>query len=297
MNALPLGVSLVTATDVLHLSAWMDATTRARVLKGLAGLGMPPVDTQWAAGAGDGETFKGARVLPREVRLPLVILGADRAQCSQLYNRLAIMLAPNNTARLRASEPGGAVWETHVVRTAGGDYTWGTGTNGRTAIITEVTLRAGDPYWTATTAQQRTLAAGDSGRGLIPGLAELKLTATQAVGVAGIENTGSAEGRPVWTIEGPTSKFTATSPSGDVLEWDGARDPEGNLAEGDTLTLDTRTGAVTDQNGLNRFGGMSTAPKFWKIPPGESTITVELTGATAASLVRVAWFPRSWVVF
>lgn len=298
MVSLPIGVSLVTASDTIHLSTWLDAATKHRLMKGTRGFGMPPVEQAWAAGAGDGEVLQGERLTAREITLPLAIKGNDRQAVRDQYGRLAKMLAPGVNPTLRVSEPSGATWGTVVSRAGGGDYDWGTTTDGRTIVTTEIVLRAGVPYWTAVNAVTVPLAVGDTGRGLLPDLAELALVSSSAGGSAVVENAGNAPALPQWRLTGPVDRFKATGPNGDVLEWDGSLDSvHGVLASGDTMVLDTRTGTVIDGLGQNRFRGMTTAPRFWQLPSGTRTVQVEADGTDANTRIDLVYYPRAWVVF
>lgn len=70
----------------------------------------------------------------------------------------------------------------------------------------------------------------------------------------------------------------------------------GDLAAGDTLTIDMRQGTVEDQHGASRYEGVAVMPSFFSIPVGKSKMAVQITGATAATLLTARWSPRRWAV-
>jgi hypothetical protein len=106
--------------------------------------------------------------------------------------------------------------------------------------------------------------------GLLPNLSRLPLSPSSTFGAITLENDGDAEAYPVWEVRGPGKDFTAISPDGRVLKWNGT------LGVSDVLTIDTETGTVLDGNGTNRYAELDTAPSMWPVPPGTSTCTATL---------------------
>lgn len=281
------GLILANSTDVLDLDSVAQTGTGVQVTSGVTGLGLPPVSLQWVEGAGNGATYRGGRVTARDIDLPLFIHGASRDELKAHLRRLSIILAGPCT--LSFVEEGGESWSTEVVRVGGGEYTYGTDTVGDLDLRTVVTMRAGDPFFTSNVSNTATIKAA-SGRGLLPKLGNLRLSASSAFGSVTLNNAGSTSAYPVWTIKGPGQNFTAISPSGETLIWNG------NLGVGDTLTLDFRKGTVTDQLGNNRYAELAPAPRFWQIPPGTTQCTATIDSATAATEMNLTWHPRAWVV-
>lgn len=247
-----------------------------QALAGLTGLGLPSLSTQWMEGAGDGASFRGQRVLPRDIDLPLYLQADDRNGLKVLLSRVARILG--GECELRIVEDDGEYWYVNVRRVGGGNYVYGTDTIGENDFMTVVTLRAGDPFWVSSKLNSPIIKTASSGRGLLQGVASLtslKLKSAQTLGAVILENLGDAAAWPRWEITGPGSDFMATSPSGEVLHW------AGTLADGRVLYIDTKTGRVWDDLGANRFADMAPAPRMWKVPPGVSTATVALSGASA----------------
>lgn len=148
-------LQLETATDTLDLDYVLKTGRGIQVTTGVTGMGLPPVQTRWIEGAGDGATFRGRRALPRDVDLPLTIVGRDRADLQSLFARLSAVLA--EPMRLRMVEDDGSSWWAEVHWVGGGQYTYGVDTFGDNEVDVVVTVRAGDPYWTSETASQEVL--------------------------------------------------------------------------------------------------------------------------------------------
>lgn len=240
---------------------------------GLAGIGLPDVEPQWLTGAGDGSVYRGARVMPRALTMPVLLAGDTAADLLGQLDDLSTVLSPENApARLTMTlDPGGAgeeSWWLDVIRAGGGDFAMGETTDGETYAFTTVDLVAGDPYWTATTATT---------------------VDPVTLGTSAISNTGTAPAWPVFTIDGPATGFTLAQ-GGRSLTW------AGTLGTGETITVDAEDGTVSDGTGANRFGGLSAAPKFWTVPPGSNSAVITMTGTGAGSQVAVTFYPRRWVV-
>lgn len=281
------GLILSNSTDVLDLDDVFNTGTGVQVTSGVTGLGLPPVALQWVEGAGDGATLMGRRVTAREIDLPLMLRAADRTGLKALLRRLTLMLAGPCT--LTFTEDGSESWSTTVVRSGGGDYTYGTDTVGERDLEMVVTVQAGDPFFTSNIVHTANIKRS-TGRGLLPKLSRLRLTSDQALGTVTVNNGGTTGAYPIVTVKGPGSNLLCTSPSGEVLNW------TGTLATGDTMTLDFRAGTVVDQNGVNLYDKLAPAPRFWQIPPGSNVCTFSMDGATSDTLVTVTWRERQWVV-
>lgn len=289
---------LVSATDAIDLDGVMGSGTGIVALEGVSGVGLPSVSTQWVEGAGDGATYRGERVLPRDVDLPLLIAAPDRATMRATMTRLARMLS--GPMRLLFIDDDATSWELEVRRTGGGAMSLGQDTDrDLCTAATVVTLRAGDPFWTAAVPQRATVTAV-KGRGLIKDpdgtgpapatLAALRVSASQTMGEFQMHNDGDAPARPVWTIDGPGDGLTVTSSTGESFAW------LGELSEGDQLVVDTAR-ATVQLNGESAYALLAPAPRLWKVPPGVTTATVTLDHTNpATSRIVAEWRPRRWAV-
>jgi len=266
-----------------------------QALAGATGFGLPGVNVQWSEGAGDGAVFRGKRVLPRDIDLPIHIFATDADDLDRELSRLAMLLA--TPMRLYFEDARGDRWYLDVHRAGGGTYSYGNDTDGERELTTVVTVRAGDPYWTSETYDQRVINRAVTGRGLIkdttPGntgadsLVKLRLSSSQVLGSVLLENTGNVASYPTWEIYGPGSNVVAIGPTGDRWEWNGS------LASGEMLTIDSRQATAIDGTGTSRYASFAPAPRFWAVPPGISTANVTMVGT---GRIVVTWKRRKWAV-
>ncbi|MFE2104304.1 phage tail family protein [Kitasatospora sp. NPDC059463] len=270
--------------DDLNLNEVAETGFGFQATAGATGLGLPPVTVQWLEGAGDGSRYRSKRVLGRDIDLPLDIVGRDRKHLRELIGRLARLLTAECTLAL--VEDDGSRWTTTVQRVGGGEYTL----DGGRDIQMVLTLRAGDPFFTASTVTTQAV-RGDAGtRSFLSELAALPVAASQAIGTISLTNDGDVAAYPVWEVLGPGRDLHVASPTGDELRW------TGTLAAGEKLIIDTRAATVVDGKGANRYAELAPAPRFWTVPPGTSTAKAELQDTTAESRISCSWRARRWMV-
>ncbi|MEU6959588.1 phage distal tail protein [Streptomyces chrestomyceticus] len=274
-----------TDRDVLDLNGVQDRGFGFQATAGLTGLGLPGVEVQWLEGAGDGARFRGQRVLPRDLDMPLDIVGQDRDHLRRLVSRLARAMATE--CSLVLVDEAGVRWSTPVRRVGGGDFSLD---GGDRDLQTVITVRAPDPYFTASTVSVQRVGGDGRAAPFLSSLVTLPVAASQAIGDIQLDNVGDVDSYPVWEIHGPGRDLAVTSPTGERLRWTGA------LKAGERLIVDTRSGTVRDGTGANRYALLDTAPRFWTVPPGTSTAHVALLDTTAQSAVVCSWRPRRWMV-
>ena len=288
-------LTLESATDFFDLDCLLSQATGVQALSGVTGLGLPPVAGQWLEGAGDGSSFRGKRNLSRDIDIPLLVAGGDRAGLIALTMRLTQLFEGAPYLRFREDEPNAPSWGCEVRRVGGGSYIYGVDTNGERDLTLVITVRSGDPFFTSSETIRKTIGGGGvpiAPKGLLPRLAALRISSSQALGSIDLDNTASSvDSFPVWKVYGPGFDFLAVSPKGEVLWW------RGSLATGETLTIDAKRGTVIDGNGVNRYGLLDSAPRFWTIPHGFTTATASLQGITPGiSQVDCTWSPRRGMV-
>ncbi|MGW7434726.1 phage distal tail protein [Streptomyces sp. NPDC054849] len=278
---------LSSGADTLDLNEIADKGLGFQAKTGVTGFGLPPVAVQWLEGAGDGAVYRRRRVLPRDIDIPIEILARNRRDLQAHLSRLALALAGRCTLTLQNDD--GTRWVTDVYRVGGGEFTYGVETIGETEFETVVTFRAPDPYWTSSVTETRQI-TGATSAPFLSSLSKLTVAASQAIGTIQLDNSGDAEAYPIWKIHGPGNTFTAVSPSGDRLRWNGT------LTAGQVLTIDTKKGTVTDQSGANRYDQLDAAPRFWTVQPGLSTAEASLLDISSGSRIVCSWQPRKWMV-
>jgi hypothetical protein len=283
---------LSSAGGSIDLYSWLNTGdvdgSGFEALAGITGFGMPKRSNRWFEGAGDGATHRGARVLPRDIDLPLIVQGTDRADLLRNLSLLSTILKTRNgPARLSVGLPGGEMWYEDVVLDGGGDWARrGAESDNKTFVRTILTLRAGDPFWTRATPENFTVIQDNSGRGLLPDLAKMELSSAGAFGNKEVFNSGDDDAWPVWTMNGPFTSWTFTGADGEILTWTGA------IALGEGLLVDSKNGTVYDFSGVNRYDGFGDSPRFWSISPGYSYVTVSAIGVDVNSKIFAEWRPR-----
>jgi hypothetical protein len=258
----------------------------------MTGLGPPPMSFQWIEGPGDGSKFRSKRALSRDVDIPVIVYGPDRAGLKREVQNLAWITGEQCTLVASDTEERDS-WRATAYLVSGFDYVYGVDTTGRATLKTVLTFRTPDPYWTRTRPQQQIAQNAGAGRGLLSGsLTKLRLSASQAIGTLTLDNPGDVEAYPLWRITGPGDNFQAVHPvSGRDFIW------EGIIPALETLRVDTRTGKVTfESNGSNQYAELGYAPLLWAIPPGTSTASVGMANTTPASRIECTWNPRKQLV-
>lgn len=259
---------------------------------GLMGIGVPPVNVRIDDSAGDGGVWRFTKRAVRDIDLPLLISGISEADVEAKLRRVANILHDHKGATtIIANYPTGESWEIKGHYTGGAETQFGDDTK-VTFCRWVVTLRCPTPYWTRTNSEQYNVGTGSTGRGLIPNLAELQVSSSQALGVIEVENSGDVEAYPVWQLRGPSSTVTITDiNTGKQFIYDGVINTD------ETVIIDTNTGTVTDKDtGANLYANLAASPKLFPIAAGISSVSIVATDADADTLISLAYQPRKEVV-
>jgi hypothetical protein len=118
------------------------------------------------------------------------------------------------------------------------------------------------------------------------------VTSSQVLGDSVLHNPGDVTTWPVWTITGPASMVTITrTDTGEsfTLDPNAAGVAHGNLLAGQTVTVTTDPPSVRYQDGTNWVGALNwPSAALWGLEPGDTPVTISLTGASAGSSVTAA---------
>jgi hypothetical protein len=217
-------------------------------------------------------------------------MGSDREDVESKLRRLARLTQDALGQTVLAAEYSDASSLTLGLHYVGGAETgaWGSDT-GSTWCKWVMSFQAPTPYWESTTVQTFSVTSGNTGRGLLPELSKLRVSSSQALGVVTVNNTGDVAAYPVWTILGPVTGLTVDNGSQSF----GFNAP---VLAGQTITIDTETGLVTDDSGANRYSLLNSAPKLFALQPGTTAINVLGTEATAATRITCSYALRYEVV-
>ncbi len=253
------------------------------------GLGVGPIIPRVREGGGDGVEYDGDKVGAKAIDLGLIIFGDDRLDTGALIRSLRNLLrwrANQPLPKLVASWANGDVLETPVVYSSGleHDYTKAL----PTVYEAVVAVSNPDPFWTARNALQFAFENAGSATPFLDDLANLPVASSLIGGSITAPNPGDVDADLAVAVTGPSSGSTTFLVDG--VGWVF----EASLAAGEVINVVRTPRAITvkDQTGANRYADMGPAPKFPRLPPGDSTISATMVGATSASSVRGFWRPR-----
>lgn len=256
---------------------------------GVTGFGIPATNVRIDPSAGPGGVWRFTKRGVRDLDLPIVVLGTDRVDVESKLRRLARLLQDNNGATkivANYSDGSSVFLEAHYV--GGAETQFGSdATNFFCRWV--IQMQAPQPYWATVTSQSFTVGSGSTGRGLLPQLSKLKVSSSQALGVVNVNNPGDVPTYPVWTLRGPMDFATVTDGT-NTFTYNAA------IAAGETITINTETGEVTDNLGVNKYANMGAAPKLFPLSPGLTSLNISGTGATSSTVITCFYSPRYEII-
>jgi hypothetical protein len=280
-------VSLIGANgDEIDLGESGDYVART----GLLGFGIPPTNVRIDESAADGGVWRNTRRGVRNVDIPVTVTGTSREDVETKLRRLSRLVQDSKgPVKIRANYASGEEWDLEAHYVGGAESQYG-GDGNETWINWVLSFQAPTPYWVRSSSESYSLGSGASGRGLIPNLAELRVSSSQAIGILTVENSGDVNAYPRWQFKGPIDTVMVTSDTGASFSYNAA------ILLGSTVTIDTVAGTVTDELGANKYANLGPSPKLFPIAAGTSSLTVTATGATGDTLISMFYQPRKEVV-
>lgn len=255
---------------------------------GVQGFGIPATSVRIDDSAGDGGTWRFTKRGVRDLDLPIVVFGDNRADVETKLRRLARLLQTNSGATkivANYSDGNSLFLEAHYV--GGAETQFGSDANG-TFCRWVIQMQAPQPYWQTADELSFSVTEGSAGRGLLPQLTRMLVTSSQTLGVVTVENEGDVRIQPRWTIRGPIKNFRAISGTSAF----GFED----VPNGKIYTVDTATAQVFDEAGTNVYYQLSPAPKLFGLEPGTSSILVEGTDTSQDTIITCFYSPRYEVI-
>ena len=259
--------------------------------EGLKGFGIPSTSLRIQASATDGGVFRHTKRGIREVQLPIMTVGTDRADVETKLRRLSnIMQNSSGATTLTATYANGDVFNLGVYYAGGGETQFGQNA-GTTYAMWLVTLQAPNPFWTYNTAQTVTIANAPAGRGLLPALSKLRVSPGSWLGSVTVNNSlGDVASYPKWTIYGPVTGLQIVNQSNVGFTY------PTTIGAGEIITIDTGLGTVVDAGGVNKYASLGLAPKLFSLPPGTTKVSVSGSGATTSTQVLCTYYPKREVL-
>lgn len=259
------------------------------LLSGVTGFGIPTTNVRIDDSAGDGGTWRHTKKGIRDLDLPIAILGTDSADVQNKLRRLSRLLQTSGGATkiVATMHDGSSLFlEAHYV--GGAETQFGSDANGHFCRWV-LQMQAPQPYWQTSVEESFNIGAGSSGRGLLPELTKLKVSSSQTLGVVTVDNEGDVVIQPRWVIRGPVTGLVISNGSQSFSF-------PAEILAGVTYTVDTGTGEVLDDNNLNVYYLLGTAPKLFGLEPGVTGISVTGTGASPDTQITCYYSPRYEVI-
>jgi hypothetical protein len=261
------------------------------VTSGLSGIGIPQTVVRIDDSSSDGGTFRFSKRGIREIDIPVVIFGTDRDTVELNLRRLSNLLNDRKGGTvLRASYDTGEIWELPNGHYVAGAETVRGDDAGAYWCRWVLSMQFATPFWIRQEAEQLSLGAGVTGRSLIPELAELAISSSQAIGNLSIENDGDVEAFPVWEFNGPIDSVVVTAPDGSEFSYDAT------IALGEKITVDTYAGTVVDGDNVNQYANLGSTPKLFPLPAGISQVSIFADGTDENSSITLYWQPRKEII-
>lgn len=253
------------------------------------GFGIPPAQVRIQPSAGDGGVFRHSKKSVRDVDLAITILGTDRADVQSKLRRLSRLVQDTSgpTKIVATYEDDEVLFlEGHYV--GGAESQWGSNA-GQVWNRWVLSFQCPNPYWQSENEETFVIDTGSTGRGLLPDLTKLKLRSASTFGVIYVDNQGDVPAYPIWEITGPLDDITISDGTNSFSFAE-------NVLAGEVIAIDTETASVTDATGANRYAMLAPAPKLFRVPPGETTITVSAVAGNLDAEVTFTYSPRFEVV-
>ncbi len=261
-----------------------------QVLLGMEGHGMPPVElVEDTIPQQPGARLAEVQIKPRPFKLPLRVIGAIEYAVIRRYGDLVRAFWPKRGwGRIGIVAPGGGTARELTCRHAGGmELVEGDPFVGYVLEATAL-FRAFDPYWYDTAEQTLSYKQGDTRAEWFPGLIypPLSLASSSIFATPVVDNPGDDDAWPRWTITGPANQVVlANITTGQDLRL------AVTLGTGESLTIDTRLGrkSARRNDGSNCYPQDGSA--LWALQPGPNDLQIQIGGATADTVVQLAFAP------
>lgn len=260
---------------------------------------MPPITYISDALPGEaGEVFRAVRHGARVVKISTVVDSPDcvvpaAALRTELRALVYAMDPERGLGTLRVTNPGGDVRDLKCRYQSGLELPESYGsTSLRNVQKATITFIAHQPYWEASSETTNNFDA-NTPVNFFP-IFPIRLTTSQIFVSQSINNVGNKPTWPIWQITGPGSVIVLKNlTTGQKLDFSNA----GGLVldAGEYITIDTNLNvkSVRLNDGTNLFKYLSFDSDLWALPPGPSTIELQMAGVDVTeSSLQLKYTPR-----
>ncbi|GAA1796484.1 phage distal tail protein [Actinomadura chokoriensis] len=277
------------------LSDWREGCTLGA---GAKGLGMPQYQLYLReSGALDGDVVTGVRAKSRQIFLPIVVYGDDRADALAKRARLADAFDPLEVNRggegvLSVAEPGAEPRRIRAYYVEGMEGAEGRDEAGWNWARFGITLHAAEPYWQGPEIT-RGWGAGITADPVfplgVPPAYPLRARNVQTIGASvSVVCPGDARSYPRWTITGPAASGVRLVNRGLGAEWRLERP----LEAGDVVVVDCHPRRRTATlGGTNLWPDLAPGSQLWPLVPGANEVDMLLGDVGEATRVELSFVP------
>ena len=294
-------VKLIDTTDtdepLYLLSTGRSAFT---LLEGVEGFGLPEWEYKMVDHPGGvGSLLQGQRVKAREIYLPIHIQGDNQEQVMRRWDRLQRVTNPGRGGcTLEITPENRDPRSIRVLYKEGLEGNFGT-TYRKYWYTMGLRLLALDPYWRGSTKTQVWKTQTNS-KPFISGGDQVRthkffpviLDASAVASGRRVQVKSDVPISPVWSVTGPVTDLKIQDGFGHKLGF------SGQIAPGDTLTIDTSTyglayvrGGIIQASDDSLYARLGTDSEMFQLPPGESSIRVTGAGMTSQSRIELSYTP------
>lgn len=255
---------------------------------GWRGFDLPPMQVQRRTGAGQGSRWLSTRREERLLDIPVFVRGVDVATFrSRLTRLMAILDDRFGPTRITVHDGFGGSRSLDAHYLSGAEGEWVPGRSGPTYQRMALAFVAPWPFWRSDASVQGAVGTGQGGEAFIPFGPPIGTSPSQVLGEMQVTNPGDADAYPVWTLRGPGGPATLRSVTDNA-----ELTLNTTLAAGAIRVIDTAERTIVDADGVSRYSELGAAPRFWSLPPGETTVEITMTGATADSSISFEYQPQ-----
>lgn len=291
----PTGVAITTITDPSGREWPLDGTNGLWLQPGRKGFHATSYQHyRDESPAVDGAFWRGVRATPKELFIPIVILGRSKDDLLSTRRTLAAAISPKRgECVITSSYPDGSRRYIRARYVDGMEGEEGKGEWGVTKIRYGLRFVADDPYFYGDQVTTTWGSAAQTRTELpIPGADTFYevVTAAQLLGETTLNNTGNVDAYPLWTFNGPFTEISLinnTSGQSLTVTYTAA-------VPSDTLTIDTRPGrtSIVDEAGVNQWAALSDGYQMWPLVPGVNSMDLAVSGTDEHTTATMVYSPR-----
>lgn len=242
-----------------------------------------------------GSRLREAKTLAREVAIPIILSSSSSAELRTLVRQwLGRLNVDRGDGKIRVTAPAGTVRELSCRYAGGMEVVEAVGVGGQRFQKAVVVFRAADPYWYDQSDTEVTYTLGGVIAATFFPFFPLVLLASEVFTSTSIaltdDDIAPIAAWPRWSITGPGSGIVVRNvTTGKRIALSTV------LVAGQGIEIDTRPGTKTVKaavSGTNLYSDLSSDSSLWPLVRGTNAITVEMSGATAASKVVLKYKKR-----